>query len=231
MSGPDDFLARWSRRKRAAAEERAEPDEPAQAASDAVEPEPPPAETPTAAEPEFDLASLPPIDSIGPETDIGVFLKPGVPAALRHAALRRAWVADPTIRDFKGLAENDWDFTSPDTPGFGPLGPEYDVKKMVARLFGDDPEPMPSEEATDTPSQTGAEKTASQPQESKATVDAENDAENQASVPTAAPQTLPEGSGENRLLPSEHIAAQHDGAQKPADHSKICRHGGALPQY
>jgi len=35
---------------------------------------------------------------------------------------RRAWAADPAIRDFKGLAENAWDFTDPTAmPGFGEL--------------------------------------------------------------------------------------------------------------
>jgi hypothetical protein len=29
------------------------------------------------------------------------------------AALRRAWVSDPVIRDFIGIAENQWDFTNP----------------------------------------------------------------------------------------------------------------------
>src|SRR5690349_16629058 len=63
--------------------------------------------------PEFDLASLPSLDSITAVTDVRAFLKPGVPAELASAALRRAWTADPAIRDFKGLAENDWDFTNP----------------------------------------------------------------------------------------------------------------------
>jgi hypothetical protein len=36
------------------------------------------------------------------------------------AALRRAWSADPAIRDFIGLSENSWDFNAPDgVPGFG----------------------------------------------------------------------------------------------------------------
>ena len=70
----------------------------------------------------FDLASLPPIESIAADTDIGAFLRSGVPAELTRAALRRAWASDPAIRDFIGIAENQWDFNDPDAiPGFGPM--------------------------------------------------------------------------------------------------------------
>jgi hypothetical protein len=68
----------------------------------------------------FDAPSLPPIESIDAGSDIRPFLAPGVPADLTRAALRRAWSADPAIRDFIGLSENSWDFNGPDgVPGFG----------------------------------------------------------------------------------------------------------------
>jgi hypothetical protein len=85
----------------------------------------------------LDLAALPPLASIDARTDITVFLQNGVPDGLRLAALRRAWITDPAIRDFKGLVENDWDFDGPNSvPGFGPLSPELDVNQMVARIIG-----------------------------------------------------------------------------------------------
>src|SRR6266849_1480296 len=95
----------------------------------------------------FDLASLPPIESITAGTDISAFLAPGVPAELSRAALRRAWVADPAIRDFVGLAENAWDFTAPGgVPGFGPLRAIDDVRRLAAQLMGNpspaDPDPV-----------------------------------------------------------------------------------------
>jgi hypothetical protein len=46
------------------------------------------------------------IDPIGPAMDLAAFLKPGVPAELTRAALRRAWSSDPAIRDFVGLSED-----------------------------------------------------------------------------------------------------------------------------
>ena len=73
----------------------------------------PDASPPAAPKPEFDLTSLPSLESITAATDIRAFLAPGVPPELTRAALRRAWSADPAIRDFVGLPENDWDFTDP----------------------------------------------------------------------------------------------------------------------
>ena len=70
----------------------------------------------------FDMANLPPIESIGAGSDILPFLASGVPADLTRAALRRAWSTDPAIRDFIGLSENSWDFDAQEgAPGFGSL--------------------------------------------------------------------------------------------------------------
>jgi hypothetical protein len=129
-----NFFERWSRLKRQAAEEREKEAPPEKAASEAAtEQEPEKKEVPASAseEPSFDPASLPPIESITAGSDIRAFLVPGVPAALTHAALRRAWVADPAIRDFIGLSENAWDFTAPNgVPGFGPLDPA-EARKLL----------------------------------------------------------------------------------------------------
>jgi Protein of unknown function (DUF3306) len=81
------------------------------------------------------LDDLPAIDEIVATTDIRAFLKPGVPESLKHAALRRAWVADPAIRDFIGIAENQWDFTNPASiPGFGTLESLQDVYHLLPRI-------------------------------------------------------------------------------------------------
>jgi hypothetical protein len=138
MSDLEGFLRRWSRRKRDAAVPA--PDD---AAVEAPPPEPEgeparPAASPDAADgaPVFDPASLPPLESITAETDMRAFLAPGVPAELTRAALRRAWVADPQIRDFIGLAENQWDFTASDgMHGFGQLGVE-EARALVAEIMG-----------------------------------------------------------------------------------------------
>ena len=159
MSEPENFLTRWSRRKLVAEEPAADAEAAPETTADDDAPTLKP-ESQTAAvksEPEFDPATLPPLDSIGAQSDISAFLKPGVPGPLRLAALRRAWSADPAIRDFKGLAENDWDFTATDSMrGFGELDPGTDVKKMLAQMFSEKPRPegpnsddsKPDEQAT-----------------------------------------------------------------------------------
>ena len=115
MNDPENFLTRWSRRKRTAAAEpaRAEGDderEQRRSRRDARGARCGRRDTVAAAgrilvaaEPAFDLSTLPPIESITAETDIRAFLAPGVPAEMRLAALRRAWAADPKVRDFVGL--------------------------------------------------------------------------------------------------------------------------------
>ncbi|MGH7489805.1 MAG: DUF3306 domain-containing protein, partial [bacterium] len=84
----------------------------------------------------FDIASLPPIESIDANTDITGFLRPGVPPELSRAALRRAWSADPAIRDFVELVENGWDFNDPNAmAGFGPIEPA-EVARLAAQMLG-----------------------------------------------------------------------------------------------
>ena len=90
---------------------------------------PPPTDSPASAT--FDLASLPSLQSITAGTDIRSFLGPSVPVELTKAALRRAWVTDPAIRDFVGIAESQWDFNDPTAmPGFGPLRAD-DVRALA----------------------------------------------------------------------------------------------------
>ena len=80
---------------------------------------------------------LPPIDAITVDTDIRAFLKSRVPAELTRAALRRAWTSDPAIRDFIGIAENQWDFNDPTAiPGFGPLLETDDISALLRQAFG-----------------------------------------------------------------------------------------------
>lgn len=128
----EEFLARWSRRKRASKSD-APPAETAKLAGGDSVPSPG-----AEAEPDVDLGSLPPIDAITAATDVTPFLRKGVPQELMHMALRRAWSADPAIRDFIGLAENAWDFNDPKAmPGFGPLDcSQAELAAWVDRIVG-----------------------------------------------------------------------------------------------
>ncbi len=145
MSEEENFIARWSRRKRESGNDpETEPKTPATPEpaapgvldrSESAPPASPRKPEEPADPPPFDLASLPPLESIAAGTDIRAFLQSGVPAELAKAALRRAWAADPAIRDFIEIAENQWDFANPSSmPGFGPI--ESDRRRPPAGISG-----------------------------------------------------------------------------------------------
>jgi len=149
MSEPENFIARWSRRKRESAEEDAEatkpaaapgvPDESTHTDDDGGRASGAPPTRGGASEPasEFDWTKLPPVETITAESDIRAFLRAGVPPELTRAALRRAWAADPKIRDFVGLADYDWDFNTPGAiAGFGPLEMSDEVRRQIVQMIG-----------------------------------------------------------------------------------------------
>lgn len=141
MSG-EGFLSRWSRRKR---EEVREPEEPAAEEAAVAQPTPEaepadePAPGPESAQTlsEEELAALPPIETIDASTDVSGYLRKGVPAALKNAALRRVWSTSPHIRDYLDPArEYAYDWNVPGgVPGDGPLGPDFDAKALADRII------------------------------------------------------------------------------------------------
>lgn len=134
MSRGETFLARWSRRKRDVAVPSDAEKKPLPTAGATAKPV-----SPATAE-VIPAPALPPIKAIETTSDIGAFLAPGVPLELTRAALRRAWTADPAIRDFIGLSENAWDFNAPaGVPGFGSLELE-DVQRLVGQVLDEPPD-------------------------------------------------------------------------------------------
>jgi len=206
----DDFLTRWSRRKREAAKPEP-PDEPvAPAKADAPQAETDTAAAPAEAEP-VDLDSLPSLDSITESTDIKPFLRAGVPEELTRSALRKMWTSDPAIRDFIEIAENQWDFNDPASiPGFGEIdfSPEQ-VRQMAAKLVGDVERVAENIQAALEPDSA----------QSSATQDAV------ASADVSAP---PEQ--DHPALQDKNVAPQQE-KNSPEDKppTRARRHGGALP--
>jgi len=139
MSDSETLLSRWLRLKRE---------------SEAALP---PADAPLPAA--FDPASLPPIESIVADSDIRQFLHEGVPAELTRAALRSAWTADPAIRDFVGIAENQWNFNDhAGIPGFGPLeAADYLVDRVLGSLTNVAQESPQHAEGSEQPAPSGSE--------------------------------------------------------------------------
>jgi hypothetical protein len=222
MSDDENFLARWSRRKRegAVADQPAPPD-PAK-----------PAEAPpesAADAPEVDLSTLPPLDAIDAATDIRAFFARGVPAALTQAALRKVWTADPAIRDFIGPAENAWDFTAPGgVPGFGPMTPSVEPASALARLVGDSDVAVEPSAVQDGSGQVSG----STPYESMSDVNAEShsfvkdDRDPGASGPNHVKQN-----GDRIADKQNEDVAPQDVNSAPDLSTTIARrrHGGALP--
>jgi hypothetical protein len=218
----EEFLARWSRRKR---EARAGDD--AVAPARPTEPQSPAAPLRTAEDPasaEVDLSNLPPIESITAATDVTAFLRRGIPPELSRAALRRAWASDPTIRDFVGLAENAWDFNDPHAmPGFGPLDcSEEQLGALVDRIVGG------VRGAADSP-------TTAIPEQNDASPSA--DSNHEPLLESGAPETVADLSPAEEIsldeLPSAPAAVQPEARQSVESDQTSSRrrtHGSALPR-
>ena len=242
MSDQENFIARWSRRKREATEDA----EVAKSAGVPGGPEvsadvgkagrhesdpgeigpPPPFET------GFDPTKLPSIETITAETDMRAFLAPGVPAELTRAALRRAWANDPNIRDFVGLSENSWDFNAPDTiAGFGQLEMTEELKAQVMRMLGsggaaESAQVAPSSpRLPSTPSQGGIESAETAAARSRQGVE----------IPAAAESTQKPAqthSAEGIPQSCEPPVALHNNLESFDKDQLVARrpHGGALPR-
>jgi hypothetical protein len=159
----EDFLARWSRRKTLSrkGEELPEPEE---AAADTESPaapatqEPPPGAADAASGHPDEISDadddteveLPPLESLGEDSDYSAFLRDGVPADMKQKALRKLFHSPKfNIRD--GLDDYDLDFSNPE-----PLGDvitaemRYRMERELERLAGlDDDEGRDDEESRD----------------------------------------------------------------------------------
>jgi hypothetical protein len=250
MSERENFLARWSRRKQAAvqvaeeasAQEQGEESSPAQGlrvgtedggSDQAATPDPSPqgggertepaarsgTHSPNRA-PSLDLSQLPAIESITAQTDISGFLAPGVPTELTRAALRRAWSADPRIRDFIGPSENSWDFNAPDAMGgFGPLEMTDELRRQILQMVG---RGLDAPDAADPTTKADPEQPVEQRPDQSLTTDA--------AVPTAHGQEIAQVS-QPIIEPARE--AQSLGQDENDDRARpVVRrsHGGALPR-
>jgi hypothetical protein len=215
-TGPDEaartarenFLARWSRLKRATG--------PADQAPEAATPEAQPAGIPEAAPP--DLPELPSLESLTADSDFSVFLHPRVPAGLRAQALARAWSLDPFIRDFKEMADYAWDWNTPGgAPGYGPLDAAGDVAQMLARILPDPPAAPETRTAEPPPEPTPLPEITPPPEAMPA---------DPVRIADAAVQQV---AASSRQTASEAEAAYDDDAPALQPAMRPRRHGGALP--
>jgi hypothetical protein len=205
MTTPESFVSRWARLKRNSFPRGTEPAE-----ITIAQPEIGAADDLT-----FDPASLPSIEAIDLNTDIRGFLQSRVPAELTRAALRQAWASDPAIRDFIGIAENQWNFNDPEAmPGFGPLPEGYEVSGLLSQALG----------RRDRLAEAIPEISASI-QPPSIVIDRQPAGLDVRQSPDDRPRSLPEDcSGETAEPENNHVAEAND---RPADQR---RHGSALPR-
>jgi hypothetical protein len=208
----EGFLARWSRRKRAAEVEPASLE-----ATPATEPGGDTVEAPPAAPlrpacpipnlPAIDPASLPAIDELTVESDFSPFLRPGVPSLLRQAALRRMWSLDTSIRDYIGPVEYQWDFNAPGGLPHGFASELGDgLRQLLAQAIGA-PDPDAPVQVPSAPDDAEEPGLGAEEETVPAAADPPSRAEPAAAVPMAeAPAAAPE-----------------------PFHPPRRRHGGALP--
>jgi hypothetical protein len=236
MSDLEEFLARWSRRKRQGTEKvgtekvAADKVEDATTAAESGTParttdgdKAPDRKQPLAGSSDslFDPTTLPSIESITAETDIRAFLTPGVPAELTRAALRRAWAADPKIRDFVGLADYAWDFHAPGAmAGFGPLEMTDELRREIVGMFNRSQSP---EELAENAAAALPEK--ADPTSPRPILD-------DAATPTAADKQDETPTHRDSVPCSkENIAVQNQLAQQQGPQINVQRsHGRALPK-
>ncbi len=235
MSDPESFAARWSRLKRATVKEQQEAAStrtgapPAEAAPATDTPADPRAASDRAKAPSeapFDPKSLPPIDSITAGSDIKAFLQAGVPKDLTRAALRRAWTSDPAIRDFIGLAENQWDFTDPAAmPGFGPLEATDDVRQLVAQAMG-----RLAESSTQRPEEIALASEGAQASD-RASPEIPAALQTDGGAPEDEAGLAQEDGPEEHQHRAEAVDAEHTApASKTGEIQARRTHGGALPK-
>ena len=183
-----------------------------------------------------EIASLPKPEDITAATDLRLFLRKGVPDALRNAALRRLWSVDPSIRDFEAPARDyAWDWNVPGgVPGNGPLLPSDDIDLMLRRVFGESPA-----DAADSPAKTSQQELQPREDAVRLSSDAPRDdaaaAQHAPADPNSArpPENGPDTAGgqaePDASLVAHRAAPQQDAGDLDAAALRTKRHGGARP--
>lgn len=118
----EGFLSRWSRRKRESHPADEEGEDAGLIAAEAVEQQEgaqsegqeSPAEDPELVA-NREAAEAVDLESLTYESDFTVFMKRGVPEALKNAALRKLWRSNPDLAVLDGLNDYDTDFRTAET--------------------------------------------------------------------------------------------------------------------
>ncbi|MBA5776631.1 DUF3306 domain-containing protein [Stappia sp. F7233] len=199
MGEEEGFLKRWSRLKQEAQTEPEAPtaEEETQDELDVIVEEAEDIEAANRA-----AAEAVDLEGLSYDSDFSVFLKKGVPAALKNAALRKLWASNPVLANVDGLNDYDEDFRlgnqlgrefrSAWEAGRGYARKFEEMRKKAAEASGT--EPVAGAAPTDAPSQPADETRPSGP-------DAEPDADDGADSHAAAPG--PAAADDPKAFPDE----------------------------
>jgi hypothetical protein len=238
MSGKDEdggFLSRWSRRKRAAAVEE-EPATPLENGLDdargvetdeailrqvegradaAFAGDVTPEETLTQEE----IEALPPLDTVNSREELQLFLRKGVPKALRQAALRKVWMLNPKISGYLDVARDyayDWNAAGGVPGNSGTLSPG-EALRMVDKFLQKKPELAYEPSLSDNAPQLAEKATA----ETEMTTENPPEQTEPATV-TDNPQDTTFVADAETVLPESDSALVDTAARR--------RHGSAIPR-
>jgi hypothetical protein len=234
------FLSRWSQRKREAEEEAAAGaiEAPQGGAGPQRVAAPDAAGVPAADDgPEpIDPRELPDIDTLDAGSDFSVFMKDGVPQALKQRALRKLWHVDPAFREICMLDDYNLDYTDAAmvVPNMKTI---YQVGKGM--VLPDDEKPEDEEqpgedrqEGAESP-QIAAEDGGGEDGDAAASATPESDpVESLEALPPLAgsltPESLPLGKGPRKPTGPlvSGLATPRSGGQRPAPRSARQRRWG-----
>ena len=199
-------MARWSRLKQ---EERNEQDiPPAVAEAEKTAALAPTAPPPGAAEGEKDdpLKDLPPIESLGKDSDYSMFMREGVPDDRRAEALRKLWASDPAFREPFPFEMHMEDYHAT----FTPIDALKDTIYKVGRGFltPEDIAAPSGEEAEKTEEETVADRTDA--------AGSGNDAAGALPAPESSPEAVrfPDGPEEQMAAAPEQAVDKSDGSDR-----------------
>jgi hypothetical protein len=228
--GRDDkgFLSRWSQRKREAEEAAAREAVPPQEDDEAL-PAAPSAAAGAAEEDAIDLRDLPDIDRLHAGSDFTVFMRSGIPGALKQRALRRLWQVDPAFNVICPLDDYNLDYTDAATvvPNLKTL---YQVGRGMV-LPGEDAEETPAVDAAPVPEKLAlqgaappdGDAAAAEPEAADANAEEVEDDNRAAARPLAAgssaPAAIPQGARPPRAAPLSGKATPQKPSASPAARS------------
>ena len=239
MSGKDEdggFLSRWSRRKRGAAVEEEPATDLEVGSNDAggaetdgtvirgqVEGQ---ADAPLAGDvaPEETLTqeeieALPPLDTVTSREELQLFLRKGVPKALRQAALRKVWMLNPKISGYLDVARDyayDWNVAGGVPGNSGTLLPG-EALRMVDKFLQKKPEPADEPSLSEKAPQV-AEDAA---EEIETTIEFPQD--------QAETDTVTDNPQDTTFVADPEVTVPDTGSA-PGDNGPRRRHGSAIPR-